>query len=312
MISILSSPKAFRGLDQINQECAIRSWKMLHPEIEVILYGDADGVPQASAKLGAACVDAVAVNEQGTPFFSSIIEHARLHARFDVQVYLNADIILTPSFLTSLQTIAIKPFLMVGQRINLPADIRLTPAPQDSPAAILRQAHTLGASLFSYWGVDYFAFPRGLWHNLPQVVIGRGAYDQALIGHCLKRRIPVIDATYSAIVFHQYHGYQHVAGGKEEVYRGQEAQRNLAFLGTCYQPTLLDVPWQLRRGKLVRARGRGDWLRSIECYLRLIRRWERLGKKFKDFRLLCQRRGFSQDRTITLPELIRWFEAEKT
>jgi len=40
MFTIFTVPKAFIDTTQVIQENAISSWKALHPDIEIVLFGD--------------------------------------------------------------------------------------------------------------------------------------------------------------------------------------------------------------------------------------------------------------------------------
>ena len=52
MLTIFSTPKPFVGHIGIIQRNAIKSWTLLHPDVEVILFGDDEGAAQACQDLG--------------------------------------------------------------------------------------------------------------------------------------------------------------------------------------------------------------------------------------------------------------------
>ena len=117
-------------------------------------------------------------------------------------------------------------------------------------------------------GSDYFAFGRGTWRPAPSVAIGRAGYDNVLIADCLRRRIPVVDATLSARVYHQYHDYGHVGGGKEEIYLGDEAKRNTSLLPPGFKAHLESASFRLEGNKLVKNYARGNFLRFLHLLFR--------------------------------------------
>jgi len=43
MITIFSNPRSFTGPFKILQYNAIRSWKYLHPDVQIILFEDEEG-----------------------------------------------------------------------------------------------------------------------------------------------------------------------------------------------------------------------------------------------------------------------------
>jgi len=264
-VSFLSSPKPWNGVAASHQENAVRSWLALHPKSEVILYGDAPGTAEACRRSGATHVVDIAGTDAGLPYFNAIVAHAALHARHDLQVYLNCDILLRHDFLKTVAQLQWAKFLMIGQRIDLPEG-----EPQHAELAqddrwLKALARTGRLVLHPPDGSDYFVFPRGMWKGVPVITIGRGAYDNALIAWCLLHRIPVVDATLKVVALHQFHDYGHVEGGKKEIFHGVETEENLSvcrrFGGII--PTLEDATWMFRRGKLSRSFARGDWMRGL-------------------------------------------------
>jgi hypothetical protein len=67
MITIFSVPKPFTGHIAIIQENAIKSWMQLDPEIEIILYGDEEGIEEICEKYDLIHVNNIKKNEYGTP-----------------------------------------------------------------------------------------------------------------------------------------------------------------------------------------------------------------------------------------------------
>ena len=74
--------------------------------------------------------------------------------------------------------------------------------------------------------LDYFVFTKGLWPDMPELALGRTAWDNWLAARPLADGVPVVDATPAVMAVHQNHNYQHVAGGHDAVWRGAEARRN--------------------------------------------------------------------------------------
>ena len=269
MISFLASPKPWAGVALQNQEKAVKSWLTLHPDIEVILYGDAPGTAIACALLGAQHIPDIAATPQGVPYFGAIADHAAKYAKYDIQCYVNCDILFTKNLLDTTKHIPFSQFLMIGQRIDLAEGIVMDMAKPDILTELENLSENGMATLHPPAGSDYFLFPRGMWHGLPPVVIGRGGYDNALIAFCIKNGIPVIDATLSVIALHQFHDYGHVKGGASEVFDGAIALSNLALAPKHAIPTLEDAQYFLKSGNLVRNYCRGDYLRYLflkHCY----------------------------------------------
>ena len=145
-------------------------------------------------------------------------------------MYVNADILFDKSSVEHLwrNLIARNPdelkgdFLLTGQRIDI----------QENGSKRLHRPS----------GMDYFVFRRGMFHGLPKVVMGRAYCDNALVAYCLRRDIPVVDASFALRVEHQFHDYGHVAGGRSSVWCGEEAMANKRDNGLKdFGPNVLDA-----------------------------------------------------------------------
>jgi len=52
MLTLFSTPKPFHGHIGVIQRNALKSWTVLHPDVEVILFGDDEGAADACRELG--------------------------------------------------------------------------------------------------------------------------------------------------------------------------------------------------------------------------------------------------------------------
>ena len=251
MITFLSSAKPFIGLDKENQIRAIRSWKSCAEGAEVILYGDTEGQDLVAKELSVKVHRNVEASEFGTPLFDSIVTHAENVSTHDFFVYLNCDVIMNASLARVIFGLKFRSYLLVGQRIDLGAEVKDLVDVKYLDENIKELAAKGMAKLHWARGSDYFAFSRGTWDPAPSVTIGRAGYDNVLIWDCLKRKIPVIDCTLALRVYHQFHGYGHVAGGKDEVYSGEEARRNTRLLPPNFRGYLESASHRFSKGEIV-------------------------------------------------------------
>lgn len=278
MISFLSSPKPFVGPADIIQRNAIRSWQKVHPDAEIIIYGDSAGANDTCRELGVRHIPDIPCSPSGVPYFNGIVEHARLHAKHDIQVYLNCDILMRNTIVSAIACIDFPRYLVVGQRIDLAEGVRLSIISDRWKDELRHLAGKNKALLHAPSGMDYFVFVRGMWQGLLPLVIGRAGYDGALVAFCLRGGIPLIDATFAIPAVHQFHDYRHIAGGHRQVFREEDAINNYAVHNIKHsRANSADAEWQILRGKLIRSFGRGDWLRQIELHLRFVKGWEMLG-----------------------------------
>jgi hypothetical protein len=271
MISILASFKPFRG-DAIRiQENALKNWRRLGSDVEIHIYGNGEGIAERARDYGARHVPDIACSDKGIPDFSAIAAHAARDARFDLQIYVNGDILLPPDLVHVARHVSFQRFLLVGQRIDLSKDADFNPVAPDWMDEMRRAARAGCAHLQGPDYQDYFVFPRGLWDGLAPLTIGRGGYDNALVAHCLRRRIPIIDATKSLHIVHQWHDYSHVTGFSE-AYLGPDAAANKRLHDIEHSaPDIEDADWRLKGGVVQPSAGSSNPFRRLEVLLRY--RW---------------------------------------
>ncbi|MHB8893786.1 MAG: hypothetical protein ACYC99_01235 [Candidatus Geothermincolia bacterium] len=241
---------------------------MAHPAAEVILYGESKGTAEASRELGVSHVPIVPSAPSGVPYFNGIVAHAAEHGKHDLQVYVNCDILLAGIY-DALKLIEFPRFLLIGERIDLmeEADIGISQVP--SIEELSRLAATGLIRMHGPTGIDYFAFRRGSWKSMPDVIIGRAGYDGALLAHCLRNRIPIVDGTAKIIALHQFHGYEHVPGGSVTVRRGEDAQRNFSAVGSSHSALLVsDADFVMLEKGIISKPCRQDRLRHFELLIR--------------------------------------------
>ena len=225
-MTILTSPKAFDAQFGPIQERSISSWKKIHPEVDIILFGESPGAAECAERWGLRHVRQIESSASGVPLFNAIVGYAEENGKFARQVYLNADILLPPWFGDVTNPAGLPEYLIAGQRIDLTEGTIFEP----EATGWMRRLEALNgdgkASLHMLSGSDYFVFPAGLWRDLPPLVIGRGGYDNALLAYCLRRGIPVIDGTLAIPAVHQWHDYSHVESKAKEVFFGEDAKAN--------------------------------------------------------------------------------------
>ena len=240
MITFFSTPKPFRGHIGIIQRNAIQSWKLAHPDAEVILFGNEEGAAEVARDLGARHEPEVDRNSQGTPLLSSLFGRADQLARHDHLCFLNADILLTDDFLLSSNRLnqIHSCSLMVGRR----CDVNITQPwdfSQPDWNQRLRSMARAGGKLRPAQWIDYFAFQRGLLRDqVPPFAVGRPGYDNWILWKVRSMQIPVVDATQVILAIHQNHDYSHHPGGQRGLWKDVEAQQNHALMGKGHFATI--------------------------------------------------------------------------
>ena len=234
---------------------AIQSWLRLKPTPEIILIGDEPGIAEVANTLHCRHIPDVERNEYGTPLVSSLWEQAERHGSHNKLCYVNADIILLQDWLDAILSIDLPRFLAVGKRWdwNNPAQIDFKGNWQDD---LMYKIKSRPDMLHVAAGVDYFAFSRGLYKDIPPFAVGRIAWDNWLTNYPLTHDAALIDITESATAIHQNHRYGYDGElGSREIWDGEEAAINKELSGFYWasidQATYKLTPDGLRYQKIV-------------------------------------------------------------
>lgn len=232
MLTIFSTTRAFKAHFKIIQTNAIKSWLALHPDVEVILFGNEDGVAEISAELGLKHIPEIECNEYGTTLTNRMFDITQKVSENQYVGFVSADIILMGDFLTALRSIPQRRFLMVGRRTDLEVN-ELVDYSDPEWESVLRRSLSSHGKLHPPTAIDYFIFNRGLYGDMPPFAMGRSAVDNWLIYQARFLKAPVIDASRVVTAIHQNHGYLHhhqviaTAGVREE----PEKKRNIELMG---------------------------------------------------------------------------------
>jgi hypothetical protein len=232
MLTIFTTPKPFQGHVGIIQRNAIGSWLRLHPECEVILFGNEPGTSQVAAEFGIRQVPDVTLSERGGTQLDNIFRRAQEIARHSVLCYANCDIILLGSPLRVLVSVLewSKKFLVVGRRWNTPVDGPLDFEEGDWRVRLRDLAMRMGEQQFP-GAVDYFIFPRGLYRDMPPFVVGRTHWDHWMVWKARSMKVPVVDASADILAIHQNHDFTHHPEGLLGIRRDVESKRNRKLAG---------------------------------------------------------------------------------
>ena len=241
-ITIFSTPKPFSD-PHINmiQRNAIQSWKQLGDLVEVLLIGEEPGLKEAAEDIGVRYIPDVERNQFGTPLVNSIFDQARKESSHQILFYINADIILLPESVMVVNSIHQQEneFLLVGKRwdLNISREIDF----KMDWAAELEAKLEIEGKLRAPTAMDYFAFPRHQYQNIPPFAIGRAGWDNWMIYYGNQQPWPIIDTTPSHRVIHQNHDYSHLPDGQPH-YDLEESYQNVALSGgMTTMHDLLDV-----------------------------------------------------------------------
>ena len=232
MLTLFTTAKPFIGHINVIQRNALRSWQQVHPDVEILLFGDDAGAAQVCAELGIRHVPAVGKNRYGTKYLASIYDQAHELARHDLLCHLNCDILLLDDFPAAVKRVAAatEPFLLAGRRWDVDIREPLTFKNIGWQDEVRKLAIQANRQRPSQW-IDYFVFRKGLFHKqIPEFVIGRPGWDNWLLWHALRSGARLIDVSAVVCAVHQNHDYGYHPEGEKGVWEGEEAQENYALL----------------------------------------------------------------------------------
>ena len=232
MLTFFTTAKAFQGHSAIIQRNALQSWKLLHPEAEVILFGDDTGAAEICAGLGLRHEPHVERHESGMKYLDHMFARAQQIARHKYLCYSNCDIVLMQDFWQAFErTVAWRQrFLLVGQRWDADVIKPLDFTEVGWAESLQRFAKTRGIHQHTDFA-DFFAFPKGLYDKVPPLVVGRSVWDAWLIWKAISERVPVVDCSSFVVPVHQNHDYGYHPAGKQGTHTDALAMRNRELSG---------------------------------------------------------------------------------
>src|SRR5215467_2750406 len=121
MLTFFTTAKPFTSQNATPQRNALRSWKSLAPDVEVILFGEDQGAREVCEELGLRHEPYVERNEFGSKRLDFMFRRAQAVASHELLCYINCDIMLLPDFCAALERVsaAHSRFVMVGRRWDL-------------------------------------------------------------------------------------------------------------------------------------------------------------------------------------------------
>jgi hypothetical protein len=233
MLTFFTTAKPFEGHNGVIQRNALKSWKLLHPEVEVILLGDDAGSVEAAEELGLRHESYVERSARGTKRLDYVFERGQEIARHEIVCYCNCDILLMEDFRRAVEQVAVErgKFLMVGRRWDVNIAQGFDFARADWQAGLRKLAMRSARQRGAEW-IDYFVFRRGLYvGSMPAMVLGRVHWDNWLVWKAQREGCAVVDASGAVVAAHQNHDYGYHPWGKQGVWNDEEAGNNYRLAG---------------------------------------------------------------------------------
>lgn len=230
MLTVFAVPKPFAGHIGVIQRNAVRSWRALHPECQILLCGDEAGSAEAAFELGVERLLDVDTNEFGTPLLSSVFASVEMRADHDLLCYVNADMLLFPDLVDAVRRVtgACDRFLVVGETFDLEVSRDL--AVDAADAQRLEERARAEGTRRGRKAIDFFVFRRGTLGEVLDFAVGRPCWDNWVIWRARSLRMPVVDVTDVATVIHQSHEYGHVQHVRGSRWEGPEGDANFELM----------------------------------------------------------------------------------
>ena len=194
----------------------VKNWNLLKPFVQPILFTNENDLSTQVAAMGWTVLP-VSKTGRGVPVLKNMYLDTIKVFNSTFYAYANGDILFTDTLIITLLTVLTsnlnksKPLMMVGRRTNMD---NVTAFEARDQLTITKAAEVRG-TLFSPWGEDYFITMKNYpWKDIPDVIVGRRAYDNWLVLDARKRGY-VIDATETILAVHQttyrgnYEGHSH-------------------------------------------------------------------------------------------------------
>ena len=214
MLTIFTHPKAFRGRTAIIQRNALCSWLLLHPDVQIILFGDAVGAQEVAWELGLHYEQFPELTACGAIRLDYMLATVLRHARHDVLCYLPCDTLLLPEFCSAFNRVEAlyREFVMVGRSHTLDFDAW---DGLDSQTGLKPRCERLAAST-SRAELGYLVFSRGCFQSgIAALSSDTPAAMNWLLRKAIAEKLAVVDASQMAVAVQQREGAQ----GEERIPR---------------------------------------------------------------------------------------------
>ena len=253
MITIFCTPKNFEGIFDTIQKNALRSWRQLSDEIEIIIFGNSNGAKEISDEVKGIYYPDVKCSKNGVPLLSDLFRKANSISSFDILLFVNSDILLPGSITEVIKKANNKfsKFLLVGHRWDLEVKKLINFKNLDSPSEVWKMCRKKGKK-DSPAAMDYFIFRKNSLKQIPDFVVGRPGYDNWLIWYARRKFIPVIDISKDVMAIHQSHHFNfHNIKKDPKVFLEEDGLSNRELHGNRLL-NLLDANYFIQNRKIIK------------------------------------------------------------
>lgn len=274
---LFSHPKPFTPETRNVQITAIRSWRHFLPECQILLFGNAEKLPELCRDERihhGGEIDLFPNTEK--PILSRFFQKIERDYPHTTKIFLNSDIVLGPGTAECLKRLQELPgsWLASARRRCFPPFCGSAREPGENRAWLENPEKTWS------WGppdaIDIFIYRELNLEAMPDFLVGHCAWDNWMIFNARSKGIPVIDSTADLPIYHFDHDYGYSKGNTDRERRaGPLEARNLQLLGgEAKRFHLGHATHELRGGILKKKGGSPVWQRKLELWRIQHPRWE--------------------------------------
>jgi len=261
--TIYTSPKPFIDpMDIEHQKLAIQSWLEIDPKPKIVFIGNHSSWIPIAQEFGIVIESRIDTNFKGMPLFHSFVERVSHDHEADFVVVINADIVLTNSFLRGLIRInrRLESWFAIGARFDVDE------YPIDGFGEEAQSFAEEFGTLHTWGGMDFWAWnaPKSgtlIQGVFPPFIYGRSKVDNWFTHEVIHGGLrQVVDATELLTSIHVSHTYNYLIrkplGYKNHWDRNKKTNYeafinvHLSLKHGSYrnqQGTVLHAPWKLVR-----------------------------------------------------------------
>lgn len=199
-------------------ENTIKNWASFRPFIRPVLFSNDSSLTKLCRTNGWDVLPQTKVSKEGIPILKYMFIEILSRYKSTFYGFANSDMLFTSDLLHTLHGVltsslfdTTKPGLLIGRRKNVENMCHYIGQKWKGIEFISSKR----GSLFHEGAQDYFItnklFP---WRDIPEVVIGRIAYDNWLVIHSSQKGYQLIDATKTLLAVHQTTKYGNFEGFK--------------------------------------------------------------------------------------------------
>lgn len=211
----------------------LRNWALLKPLIQPVVFTNETSLAEKAIEMGWGALP-VRKAGRGVPILKYMYQDVKEIYRSPFYAFANGDILFTDSLIKSLKKILNStkiskdnPLMIVGRRTNVQ---EVTSQEANTWTNVIKTAKTRG-KVYTEWAEDYFITSADYpWKDIPEVVIGRRAYDNWLVTNARKQKHVTIDATETLLALHQT-----TRAGNMEGHKAPNSEYNHNLLRRLYK-----------------------------------------------------------------------------